>query len=503
MQQSGSKFVTTALVALVVGVVVAAGAAGSATAGTATGAAMPESAPGHTLDSCGTIDEPGVYRLTADIENEGSANCFEVTTSGVTILGNGHTVTTESPAGAAVTASGVDDVVVKNLVVEGWQTGVAFEDVDGGEVTGSTFEDVSLVGVALGDGTSDVVVADNAVADSTNGVRVGGGAGNVVADNTFRTLRRTAVSVEAPETDVLNNSVTKASGSGVTVNGTHSVLVAGNAITASNGSVVVDDSGSVTVRENTLEEATDHAVQIFGEAPTRESQQQFVALDLAGPQFGQLADGGQLFGVHQYPGVSDTGQVDATNTVQNNTVTGTNGHGIYLSETTDVTVDGNDLTANRDGVHVLQSANVSVRANAVFDNRDDGIHLANASDSRVAENNVSRNGDDGVYVVGSWNTLANNTARLNGDDGIDVHNATGVTVEANALRQNANDGLFFRAVHNSTVVSNVVADNRDDGIDLRGSTRNRVWSNTVYWNDHQQVVEREDSSGNRFENNTN
>ena len=76
MQQSGSKFVTTALVALVVGVVVAAGAAGSATAGTATGAAMPESAPGHTLDSCGTIDEPGVYRLTADIENEGSANCF-------------------------------------------------------------------------------------------------------------------------------------------------------------------------------------------------------------------------------------------------------------------------------------------------------------------------------------------------------------------------------------------------------------------------------------------
>jgi parallel beta-helix repeat protein len=504
MQQTGRNFATTALVALVVGVVVAAGAAGPAAAGTATGAAMPESAPGHTLDSCGTIDEPGVYRLTADVENAPVGDCFEVTASDVSIHGDGHTVAAEMPVGAAVTASGVEDVVVQNLVVEGWQTGVAFEGVGGGEVTGSTFENVTLVGVELADGTSDVAVADNAVANSTDGVRVAaGGTDNVVAGNTLSSLRGTAVTVEAPETDVLNNSVTNAGDGGVAVRGTHSVLVAGNAITASDGGVVVDSSGGVSVRENTIDEASDHAVQVLGEAPDRESQRQFAAPDLAGHQFGQLTDAGQLSGVQQYPAASDTGQRDVTNRVRNNTVRGTNGHGIYLSETTVATVRGNELSGNRDGVHVRHSENVTVHANAVFESRDDGIHLANASDNRVTANNVSGNDDDGVYVVGSRNTLANNTARQNGDDGIDVHNATAVAVEANVLQQNGDDGLFFRSVHNSTVVSNVVGENRDDGIDLRGSTNNHVGSNKIYWNDQHQVVERQGSSGNTFENNTN
>ena len=62
-------------------------------------------APGN-ITSCGVLSQPGIYNLAVDINNYKYGNCFVITSDGVTLNGNGHTVdaytSTSSPTSTAV-----------------------------------------------------------------------------------------------------------------------------------------------------------------------------------------------------------------------------------------------------------------------------------------------------------------------------------------------------------------------------------------------------------------
>ena len=90
----------TAILALVIllGTVVPAGTVAGEPAGTAPIAGTATTAPTE-IGGCTTIDEPGEYVLTADVENgsvtrpdSGLGACIAVRTSDVTVHGRNHTV---------------------------------------------------------------------------------------------------------------------------------------------------------------------------------------------------------------------------------------------------------------------------------------------------------------------------------------------------------------------------------------------------------------------------
>jgi parallel beta-helix repeat protein len=129
-------------------------------AGALASGSTPQGTIGSEIDSCTTIDEPGTYTLTADIENATADTCIDVRASGVVLDGNGHTIdggpngsdaeafldaTFEngtSPVaprwanhGVAVRGgTGATNVTVRDLHVSNWTYGVAYLDTEAGVV---------------------------------------------------------------------------------------------------------------------------------------------------------------------------------------------------------------------------------------------------------------------------------------------------------------------------------------------------------------------------------
>lgn len=127
LREARSLVVLLAAVALVAGV-----------AGAPTGAVTAtDGADQTTVDSCTTIDEPGTYVLTSDIDNGGktpiSGACFRITADDVTFDGNGHTIDGRGVShtkGVAVVDA--KNVTVTNFEVDDWHSGVL---VDNGSAT--------------------------------------------------------------------------------------------------------------------------------------------------------------------------------------------------------------------------------------------------------------------------------------------------------------------------------------------------------------------------------
>lgn len=140
-----------------------------------------------SIDSCTTIDEPGMYRLTDSIGNSTADVCIDVQAGNVHFDGGGHTVDgnisrqdvldRSPPTGPAPTegmgigvnlneSSSVSNVTVTNVNVTGWFYGVLVRGVEGATVRNVTS---STNGIGI-------------LVDSTTGARIerSNGSNNVV-----------------------------------------------------------------------------------------------------------------------------------------------------------------------------------------------------------------------------------------------------------------------------------------------------------------------------------
>lgn len=163
-------------------------------AGALAGVVSPTAAAAPTqVDSCTTIDEPGRYVLTSNIENGGhtaiSKACIKITADDVTFDGNGHTIDGRGVSHTkGVAVVGAEGVSVTNFSINDWHAGVLvengsatvsdvrtfsnaygvrLENASGSTVTNNTVEN-NLVGIYTD--TEDVTLKDNDL--SENEIRV-------------------------------------------------------------------------------------------------------------------------------------------------------------------------------------------------------------------------------------------------------------------------------------------------------------------------------------------
>ncbi|WP_435181868.1 NosD domain-containing protein [Halorussus sp. AFM4] len=141
------------------------------TAATLPGAAATD-ATQTRIDSCTTIDRPGEYVLTADIENGGktpiSKACIRITADGVTLDGGGHLVDGRGVSHTkGVAVVGARNVVVRNVELDDWHAGVL---VESGSATVRNVRTYSnAYGVRLENAT-DVAVENSTVEQNLVGV---------------------------------------------------------------------------------------------------------------------------------------------------------------------------------------------------------------------------------------------------------------------------------------------------------------------------------------------
>lgn len=142
------------------------------------------------IDSCTVIDEPGEYELVADVVagEDDPFSCIRIEASNVTLRGNGCAVVREGDAsdgnGIHVSGTGhlqdpgevdqpdwdeIQDVVVEDLAVEGFRTGLLTAFVSGVRLTGVTARD-NRDGLVVAPGSNETEVTDTAFIGNDFGV---------------------------------------------------------------------------------------------------------------------------------------------------------------------------------------------------------------------------------------------------------------------------------------------------------------------------------------------
>lgn len=194
----------------------------------------PANAAPTEIDSCTTIDEPGRYVLTADIQESDAKTCIDIRADNVILDGAGYTIdgrdqrTEADPRSGdkfvGVRARSATNVTVSNVQVTDWQAGVSYEQVTNGRITdvtarsnvagiqlggsrGSTVADSTAVGGRFGiylfelDGvTADGNrLIENTVRANTLGIDLEGANDNVARGNTARNSGEYGIALLFPE----------------------------------------------------------------------------------------------------------------------------------------------------------------------------------------------------------------------------------------------------------------------------------------------------------------
>ena len=165
-------------------------------------------------------------------------------------------------------------------------------------------------------------------------------------------------------------------------------------------------------------------------------------------------------------------------TVHGFTVTGTSDHGIEISNSSNLTIDGNHVTKAGSPVSGLTKY---------------GIHASGMTNSFVTGNTADQNSDAGIRVTSNSNgnvisgneTFANARVYTRAAAGIDVRDSTGNLVSRNVSHDNEDSGINAwtgTANGQNTFFDNITYGNGDHGIDVHNAVDAHVVANTVYGN---------------------
>ena len=202
----------------------------------------------HFIDSCTTIDSPGVYTLTRDILNSPVNTCIRITSSDVTFDGAGHIIKGESAptmgsTGIQVgsfysTVPELSNVTVKNVSVSLWYFGIRFIRSKEGEIahnnvgrnldcgiclntsddnliTNNTvdgnldfdrYQDVPGIGISQSNRNT---ISENAVRRNETGVMIASSTGNSILSNFIEENTQAGLSLRssAGSNTIYNNSI--------------------------------------------------------------------------------------------------------------------------------------------------------------------------------------------------------------------------------------------------------------------------------------------------------
>ena len=179
--------------------------------------------------------------------------------------------------------------------------------------------------------------------------------------------------------------------------------------------------------------------------------------------------------------------------------TGPTSGGFYLLGVSWITIQGFTVThTNGDGIAIKNSSNVTVRGNTVsFTGQPvatktaKGVRIDGSNDCVVANNKLHHDTGNGVYVLNgsTRNTIVGNDVHDNAAQydrisaGIRVYQSSGNTITANRSYDNEDSGIeFFNTATNNLVTNNITYENGDHGIDNNNSSGQTIVGNSVWDN---------------------
>lgn len=413
------------------------------------GGAVP-AARQSSIDSCTTIDAPGVYTLSENLASSAGV-CIQIAASDVRIDGAGNRIHGDGDGiGIRTGASGLTNVTVSNVTVSNWTVGVQYRNVTGGEV-----ENVTAVrnreGIALRRSRALRVTNNVAWYNDHQGIRLLATDDSTVAANSAAENVADGFLLRASTGNALRANVARRNGDEA----------------GADGFLIVDGSDGIDVRRNRAINNTDDGIDL------KRTNNTTVVRNVASRN---VNDGILLAHVH-YTVVR--GNVANNNSRVDRAITDRMLPGKEVEEKGS---DGITLRSN-------STDNTLVR-NTANGNERQGIRLwLDARGNTIVNNTASDNGADGIAVLNSsGNDLTRNLVR--GNDGNGIHLDNGVTrtdVYRNRVRDNRLNGILIHTANDTTAVGNAVTGNGRgpdaNGIRVGQSTETVLLNNPTYANE--------------------
>ena len=170
-----------------------------------------------------------------------------------------------------------------------------------------------------------------------------------------------------------------------------------------------------------------------------------------------------------------------------------NGDGIKVDGADYVTIYGNDITTDGNGIVGVNTKYLNITKNDIVKNSKSGISLAESSYSYIFNNKITNNGKNGVEVAKSSNVFIHgNTLEKNKNgvyldkkiNGIDYgQGPSNIQINKNTISKNNGDGILVQnAGNNLNIKSNTIEDNDLNGIALAKVGNNVIQSNVITYN---------------------
>jgi parallel beta-helix repeat protein len=135
------------------------------------------------------------------------------------------------------------------------------------------------------------------------------------------------------------------------------------------------------------------------------------------------------------------------------------GRGIDLTRRSNVTINNMGIKTFIYGVYLSQSSNNTVSGNNITNNDFAGIRISDSSNNSVVGNNITDN-LNGILLYYSYNNIiAENNMKHNNYEGIDLQGSSSNTISGNTVTNNQY-GIFFSESSSNVLRDNAVASTR-------------------------------------------
>ena len=159
------------------------------------------------------------------------------------------------------------------------------------------------------------------------------------------------------------------------------------------------------------------------------------------------------------------------------------GIGIDLSGRSNVTITNMEIKGFlehiwKGGIYLSQSSNNIIQGNNIVNN-DCGISLYSSSNNTISGNNITANTWHGISLHGSSNnTISGNSITESNRIGIWLWHSDYNSITRNNIKNNGN-GFYLGKSSNYNIISGNNIANKNNGIDLWGSSDNTISKNNI------------------------
>jgi len=243
------------------------------------------------------------------------------------------------------------------------------------------------------------------------------------------------------------------------------------------GGIRVDKTGNVTVSNNEIWNNSRHGIQFW----------QSDNVEMIGNNITENVG-------HGIRVKESSKYLIETNNVSNNHQPFEEDYGVFLWDTTNMTLIGNEISFNYHGLYFtgthLQnySNNSSIIGNSISNNTRNGITTTWTYDVEIRGNNLSGNTGWGIRPASSeWFKITNNSIFENGDGGIEMAYSNNSVIAYNEIFDNSDYGLSIYPGFNNTIHHNNFIGNGESTSQGYNDGSGNVWDNGThgnYWSDY-------------------